>query len=198
MIRRWGVVWVLLAVAGAAWGDASSRLRRETGREHRRRRRRMTVEENWAERTMREIEAERRRMIRREAEIAPDYRTEASLIYLDRERAAGRDPFKLRRERERRLADARFELDGIRYYSASDYRMGSETRIMAARRGYGAHGGPYEQALQRAEKWAMDGAADMLWGEQKRTQAIIRRVLQLAEQMEQEAQAREREAETRK
>jgi hypothetical protein len=187
MIRRVGLVWVLLAVASVACGDARSKLRREERRERRRRRKGLTAEERWADTAMREVVAEHRRLVRREAEILPDYRTEASLVYLDRERAAHRDPFAAQRERGRQLADERYKLDGLRYVTASDYRIGSETRIMAGRRGGAGTGGG---ALYRAERWAMDGAADQLWREQQRQAHMIREILALADEMEREAQAK--------
>ncbi len=186
MSRCVGIVCVVLAAASMGWGGASSTLRREASREHRRRRRAMSVEERLAEQTLREIEAEHRRLIRREAEVAPEYRTEASLIYLDRERAAQRDPFELQRERDRRLAAERYRLDGLRFYSAADYRLGSETRLIAGRRGYGGPGG-YGHALRRAEQGAIDSAIDVAWRDEQRRQAIIRRVLAVASKLEQEA-----------
>lgn len=189
MTRRVGLAWALLAAAAVAQADATSRLQKETAREHRRRRRRMTAEERLAYQTLREIEQRHRRLIRREAEIAPEYRTEASLIYLDRERAAQRDPFELQRERDRRLAAERFKLDGLRCYTASDYRFGSETRRLASRRGLGGGKG-YRDVLRRAEHRSIDRATDIVWREEQRKQAIIRRVMAVADKLEKEAQAK--------
>ncbi|MFW6161463.1 MAG: hypothetical protein ACODAJ_01770 [Planctomycetota bacterium] len=190
MTRRMAWAWALLAAAALAQADATSRLHKEAAREHRRRQRHMTPERRLAYQTMRDVEQRHRRLTRREAEVAPEYRTEASLIYLDRERAAQRDPFELQRERDRRLAAERYKLDGLRYYTASDYRMGSETRRLARRRGVGGGRG-YRDVLRRAERRSMDRAADLLWREEQRKQAIIQRVMAVANEMEEQAQAKE-------
>lgn len=189
MIRYVGLAWALLAVASAAEDDADAKARSELRTVTRIRQERLTPEEWWAERTMREIIADHRRLIRREAEVAPDYRTEVSLIYLDRERAAGRDPFARRRERERQLSAARYEIDGLRYVTASDFRIGSETRHMAYRRGYVGYGDPRTRQIRRAENWSMNSEADLLWREQQRREAIIRRVMAVADRMEAQALA---------
>jgi len=186
MTRLVGALCVLLAAAALA-DTTEVRARRELDRARSARWKRQTVEERWAVRTMREIEAEHTRLARREAIVVDDYRTEASLIYLDRERAANRDPFELQRERDRRLAAERYRLLGLRYYTASDFRMGSETQRMAARRGFG---GTYGEGIRRAESWSIDRAIDLVWREEQRRQAIVRRVLALADKMEQEALAR--------
>jgi len=197
MTRRVGMVCALVAVATTLYADASSRVRRELRSVRRARRGDMSREERVSERAMREVEAEHRRLRRREVEIKPQYRTEAALIYLDRERGAGRDPFELERERDRQLAAERFQIDGLRYGSAADRRLGSETQRLRRARGMAdrAGSGPYGQQLQRAEQWAIDGATAAVIREQMRRQEIIRRVLEVADELEREAQAKEQEAE---
>ena len=189
MIRAVGLAWALLTAVSATQDDADAKARSELRGVAHRRQKRLTPEEWWSDRTMQEVTREHRRLIRREAEVAPDYRTEVSLIYLDRERAANRDPFALRRERERQLADERFKIDGLRYTTASDSRIGGETQHMAYRRGYFGHGDPRQQQIRRAETWAMSNEGDMLWREQQRREAIVRRVMAAADRMEADAQA---------
>lgn len=192
MKHRFGIVCVLVAIASCAFADAADRARQELDALRRARRRDMGPAQRLADKAMRDVEAEHQRIARREVEIARQYRTEAAQIYLDRERAAGRDPRELERERAKQLDAERHKLGEVADPSAAERRADSEARRLARSRtaapakqpGSGRGG-----QLRRAEQRAIDDAETLVIREKQRRDQLVRRVLNAARELDREAPA---------
>ena len=114
-----------------------------------------------------------------ERELQSQIVREESLIHRDRRYVAESKPAALLR----RLAAEREE-------AAAERRRSRLARIL----GRDIRGLPHSAILRKAEQWAIDAVYGQIYLERKRTREICDRVLELAEQMEREAQARKKPA----
>ena len=184
MNRRMTALCVAVAIASCAFADAADKARRELVALRRTRQATMSPSERLADQVMRDVQAEQRRIARREVEIAPLYRTEAAQIYLDRERAAGRDPRQLERERSKQFAAVRQQLGVSDDPWAAETRLDRETNRLSGRLT-----GPRRMQLRRAERSAINGAEMLVIRERQSRNRLVRRVLDVAETLEREAPA---------
>ncbi len=112
-----------------------------------------------------------------ERELQSQIVREESLIHRDRRYVAESKPAALLR----RLAAEREE-------AAAERRRSRLARLL----GRDIRGFPHSVVLRKAEQWAIDAVYGQIYLERKRTREICDRVLELAERMKREAQARKK------
>jgi len=116
-----------------------------------------------------------------ERELQSQIVREESLIHRDRRYVAESKPAPA--ALLRRLAAEREE-------AAAERRRSRLARLL----GRDIRGLPHSVVLRKAEQWAIDAVYGQIYLDRKRTREICDRVLELAEQMEREAQARKKPA----